>query len=438
MARALQKPSVWVFSTYFAEGMPFGIIRSMSSVFFTDIGASNRVIGYLNFLGIPWNFKFLWAPLIDIVGTKRSWMIALQALIALFTLMIAAVCWMIPSPETAAPWLAVCGALFVVLAFVSATNDIAIDGHFIEGLPDKSQQAGCTGYRVFAWRISFILVRFGLIGMVAFAAASMAGAGPYKPWSVAFGVGALAMLAITVLHTFSLPQFKPGIATVRRTLKSEIAVFIKAFPSWLAQERIVLVILFIVFYKIGDSILFSMGTPFLMKDLGVTKGQIAWLSGLAGSFGSIAGTWLGAWWIRKNGLAKSIWPLTILMNFNILAYVWLAWSHPLPLTPPAPPLPADLWTIALVHCYEQWAAGLGDAVLIVFILRTCKPDYKAAHYAIGSAIMSLPSTVIGGFGGVIVDMMGYLNMFIMSFIISIPSMLLLFWVPLKDKEVAKG
>ena len=187
-----------------------------------------------------------------------------------------------------------------------------------------------------------------------------------------------------------------------------------------------LVLIFIITYKIGDEILFSMGTPFLMRELGVTKAQLAWLGGILGALGAIAGTSIGGIWIKKKGLKKAIWPLTILMNFNIWAYVWLAWSLPSAATL------SGLAVIAAVHCYEQMAAGLGNAVLIVYILRTCKPEFKASHYAVGSAIMSLFSTFFGGFGGIIVENMGYLNMFIMAFGASLPAMLLMFWVPIRE------
>jgi len=191
---------------------------------------------------------------------------------------------------------------------------------------------------------------------------------------------------------------------------------------------VILVVLFIITYKIGDEILFSMGTPFLMRELGVSKAQLSWLSGILGALGAILGTSFGGLWIKKKGLKKAIWPLTILMNFNIWAYVWLAWSLPQAQTP------WGLTFIAAVHTYEQAAAGLGNAVLIVFLLRTCKPEYKASHYAVGSAIMSIFSTLFGGFGGIIVEMMGYLNLFIMAFCASIPAMLLMVWVPIKEEQ----
>ena len=421
-------PATWVFSTYFAEGLPYGIIRLMSSAFFTDVGLKERYLGYLNFLGIPWNLKFLWAPLVDLIGTKRFWMIALQALLSLATAGVAVFCAVVsPAPDRLPP-LAPVAALFVVLAFLSATNDIAIDGYFQEGIVDPGEQAAWTGYRVFAYRIALILARSGFIGIAAFAAARLAGAGRFAPWAYAFGAAALSMGAATLYHLAKAPRFERERAP--RPWRGVLHEYGRAFVTYAQQDRFPLVVLFIVFYKVGDEILFSMNTPFLMRELGVTKGQFAWLSGILGALGAVAGTTLGGIWIRRTGLRRAIWPLTVLMNFNIWAYVWLAWEKP------AASELSGLATIALVHCYEQMAAGLGSAVLTVYILRTCLPEYKASHFAVGTAIMSLFSTFFGGFGGLIVERIGYLDMFLLAFFASLPSMLLLFVVPIRDAAPA--
>ena len=422
-----KKPRTWCFSTYFAEGLPYAIVRLMSSVFFTDIGMKERYIGYLNFLGIPWNLKFLWAPLLDIFGKKRTWMICLQALLSLFIACIACIDALIPAHGDTAVYGALSAAVFVVLAFVAATNDIAIDGYYMEGLRDPREQALYTGYRVFAYRLGLILVRSGFVGIAAFAAGRTTGASRFAPWSYAFGAAALTMLCITLFHAFKLPQFEAPRTHAKVTGVAMFKKFGEAFITYSKQERFALVIVFIVVYKIGDELLFSMGTPFLMRELGVTKAQFAWIGGFLGAFGAIAGTALGGIWIKKKGLKKSIWPLTVLMNFNIWAYIWLAFEKP------SAASTAGIWTIALVHCYEQMAAGLGNAVLVVFILRTCKPEFKASHFAIGSAIMSLFSTFFGGFSGIVVEHIGYLHLFMCSFLVSIPSMMLLFWVPIKEE-----
>jgi PAT family beta-lactamase induction signal transducer AmpG len=422
----LKKTGVWCFSTYLAEGLPFGIIRLLSSIFFTDIGLKERYLGYLNFLGLPWNLKFLWAPLLDIIGTKRTWMLVIQALISLLVAAISLSCFSAARQVDPGWLMALIAGFFIILAFLSATNDIAIDGYYMEGLTDPKEQAAYTGYRVFAYRVAIILVRSGFVALAALAAAQFGNTDPYQPWGVAFAAAALTMSLITLFHLRQLPRFEQK--RTRRSVSAIARDFGRAFASYFEQEKVVLVIIFIIMYKIGDEILFSMGTPFLMRELGVTKAQLSWLGGILGAIGTIGGTSIGGIWIKKKGLKKAIWPLTILMNFNIWAYVWLAWSLPQADTT------SGLAVIAAVHTYEQMAAGLGNAVLLVYLLRTCKPEFKASHYAVGSAIMSLFSTLFGGFGGVIVEQMGYLNMFIMAFCASIPAMVLMFWVPIREER----
>ncbi|NBO38108.1 MFS transporter [bacterium] len=431
------QPRLWVFSTYFAEGLPYSIVRLLSSVYFTDIGMKERYIGYLNFLGIPWNLKFLWAPFLDIFGTKRSWLIALQALITLLTFAIAVINVFIPGAASPEDLLAGVSLVLVILAFLSASNDIAIDGFYMEGLPSQADQAAFTGYRVFAYRLAMILVRSGFVALVAGVAANetikqMAGGNDvlikYQSWSVAFAAAAATMLLATLVHIWKLPRIEKERDSTKQSVGEVFKKFAAAFKSYLSQEKVWIVIPFIIFYKVGDEVLFSMSTPFLMRELGVQKADFAWISGFMGAFGAIIGTTLGGLWIKKTGLKKAIWPLTLIMNVNILAYVWLAVNKPSPTTT------AGIAEIAIIHTYEMLAAGMGTAVLTVYLLRTCHAEFKASHFAIGSAIMSLFSTMFGGFGGQIVEAIGYTNMFILAAGLTIPSMLLLFVVPIHDAK----
>lgn len=469
-------PKVWVFSTYFTEGFPYMIVRSMSSVFFTDIGMSERFLGYLNFLGLPWNLKFLWAPAVDIFASKRAWMLAVQWTIALLTALVALLCF--AAGHGLAPQLSTVALvwIFTLLAFVAATNDVAIDGYYMEGLADPKEQAANTGYRVMAYRLAMILARFGIILAVARLAQGSAPAQMYVAWGYGFAAAAVTMGVFAAFHALALPrparegarvaslraagadflgsfaaylEISPQrslqallLAIVAGTLLGAALVllsvpgpeaFVYAFLALLAmllahaRPAVALSLIFIVFYKIGDEIIFSMGTPFLKRYLLVDNGQLAWMSGLLGLIGSILGTAIGGLWIKRTGLRRAIWPLTLLMNFNILAYVWLAWERPLATGT------AGFATIAAVYFYEQVAAGLGNAALIVYILRTCNPRYKAGHYAIGSAFMSVFSSVFGGMGGVIVEQVDYLGLFIIGFCASIPAMALLFFVRIKDE-----
>jgi len=411
------KTSLWVASTYFAEGLPYMIVRFLSSVYFTDIGVRESFLGFLNFLGIPWNLKFLWAPLLDIFGTKRGWMIRLQLLITILVFILAGLAGM-RSPQGPALLIPAMAFLFVGLAFIAATHDIAIDGYYLEGLTNRADQAAFSGLRVLAYRIAVIFARSVLV-----AAAGLAN------WFYGFGVGALTMLALFVIHQISLPRFEEEKASTRVKFSEIRDNFINSFLSYLKRERVFLILIFVATYKLGDEILFSMNTPFLMRELGVTKPQLAWLAGFVGSFASIAGTMLGAWWIQKTGLKKTIWPITLVMNVNILAYIILSEGRP------SPASVKGLALIAAVHAYENIVGGLGTAALMVYLMRLCSTKYKAAHFAIGTAIMSLGSTVLGGFGGVIVEKVGYTNLFLFGFLATIPSILLLFWLPMEEESL---
>lgn len=405
-----KSPVWWVFSTYFTEGFPYMMTRVISFVFFTDMGVREAWLGFLNFLGLPWNLKFLWSPFVDLFSTKKNWMVKIQGTITLCLLAITVLTGFTKHPSVL--WAIV--FILIGMAFVSSTNDVAIDAYYMEGLPDKKDQAAYTGYRTMAYRVAVVFSRVVLVGIAGVA-----------NWTWGFGVGTVAMFAAFLFHRFYLPTFEN--LAEQSKVPPGWNKFLEAFRTYLRQAKIGLVLPFIITYKLGDEILFSMNTPFLMRELLVTKTQLAWLTGMVGAASTIAGAMLSAWWIKKVGLKKAIWPLTLMMNLNIWAYVGLAHFKPLATTQ------TGIAFIALVHGYEQWAAGLGGAVLTVFLMRLCKVEFKAAHYAIGSAIMSIGATFVGGFGGILVEAIGYTSLFILSFIASIPSMVLLFWIPLQEE-----
>lgn len=392
------------------------ITRVLSSVFFTDMGVRESFLGFLNFLGIPWNLKFFWAPFLDIFSTKRQWLLRMQLFITLIILSISFLAGF--ADKNSSPHLLqVIAFLFIGMAFLAATNDIAIDAFYLEGLPDKSEQAAYSGLRTLAYRAAVIYTRTVLVAIAGVA-----------NWFWGFSAGAITMAVFFLLHTKLLPHFEEKRAPSTKNFEAIKQDFIDSFRVYLAQHKIVLILIFIITYKLGDEILFAMNTPFLMRELGVSKPQIAWLGGFVGAFSTIAGTMLGGWWIHKQGLKKAIWPLTILMNINIAAYILLSIYHPDPNTL------QGMTYIALTHAYENIAAGLGAAALTVYLMRLCDTRYKAAHFAIGTAIMSLGSTLFGGFSGIIVEKIGYTNLFILSFFAGIPSMILLFWIPFKETE----
>lgn len=439
----MKKPfrtSLWVASTYFAEGLPYVIVLNTATVFFTDAGVRLALLGLINFFAIPWNLKFLWAPFLDIFSTKRSWMLRMQFLITIILFAIAVLAGLhravgtgpFPKWDQSPFLLHIIAFLFVGLAFIAATNDISIDAYYLEGLTNKVDQAAYTGLRITAYRIAVIYARTVLVAIAGVA-----------NWFWGFTVGAATMLALFLLHHFFLPKFEKEAIEIASAAprNDEIGLamtfrkFFESFRAYLTQEKpltIILILIFVASYKMGDGIIFSMYTPFFKRELGVTNLQYSWLAGFIGAFGTIAGSLIGAWWIKKRGLKRSIWPITIFMNVNIWAYVLLAATRPQAATL------SGITLIAIVHGYENIASGLGVAALMVYLMRLCSTTYKAAHFAIGTAIMSIGATMIGGFGGVIVEKFGYTNLFILGFLAAIPSMVLLFFIPLRENNVTSS
>jgi PAT family beta-lactamase induction signal transducer AmpG len=409
-------PILWVSTLYFAEGLPLMLVRYLGGVYLTDIGVRESYLGLLNLLGLPWMIKFLWAAGIDLSSTKRRWLLGMQAAIAVSAVLLGIITLFGPSvshgattvPFTQAGQAAVTVfvGLMVVTAFLSATHDIAIDGYYMDAIVDPGEQAAYTGIRVTTYRLAVIFAKSVLVGLAAL-----------FTWNAAFFAAGVTMLALVLFHAWYLPVPQPLSTKGKRRFTA--AAYIEAFRSYLAQDRAWLILLFVATYKLGDEVLFSMNTPFLMRQVGLTKGQLSWISGIAGTIASIAGSLISAWSIKKFGLKKAIWPLTLMMNLNIWAYIYLAWALPDPTTT------TGLAIVAGVHAYEQLASGLGNAVLIVYIMRTCLPEFKAAHYAIASALAGSGGVVIGSFSGAIVEAVGYTNLFLLSFAAALPSMGLL-------------
>jgi len=202
-------PLLWVSSTYFAEGLPLMIVRRLSTVFFTDIGVDLRTLGHLNFLGNAWNLKFLWAPLLDVVGTKRRWLITMQLLIGLLTMVVALVASRVPVAGLGPRVQQVVfftSILFLATAVLSATNDIATDAYYMEGIHDPREQAAHSGERVMAYRMAVIYANFGLVALASLGASRAWG------WSAAFALAGLTMLALGAAHWLWLPRVEPVLA----------------------------------------------------------------------------------------------------------------------------------------------------------------------------------------------------------------------------------
>jgi PAT family beta-lactamase induction signal transducer AmpG len=485
----LKKPHLWCLSTYFAEGFPYSVIRSVSTVFFRDRGVSLEGVGLTTFFGLPWILKFFWGPLVDQFATKKRWLLAMQASLAL---MIGAAAFLVPLP--AAPRLV--AILFFAGAFVAATHDIAIDAYYLAAL-DKEQQTKFLGYRVMAYRLAML---FGT-GVIVTIGATFS-------WALAFLLSGLLLALLAACHYFFLPecetQLRPFgrmlalfarpramaavalagtlvsgvylffnsaawrawqqaspllkelnfaravglglllalalLASLRRRLAALLtrdpdSFYGRAFLTFMDQEKIGLVLAFIILVRSGEFMVSSMVSAFAV-DLGIMR-HYGWIAGGIGLPASIAGALIGGWAISRFGLERVIWPFLLAQNLSNIVYMLLAHGLGYYLeanaeaTAPLFMGAGNLSLFAGATVFEQFASGLGTAVLTTFLMRICKMEFKAAHFAIGSGLMSLGGIVAGVSSGFIASWLGYAGMFGVSFIISIPAMVLLFWVPKK-------
>ncbi len=479
--RFLQNPFLWAGTTYFAEGLPFSIVRQISSVFFKDHNATLQAIGLTSLYGLPWTLKFLWAPFIESVGTKRKWLCLMQLCLVVVALLMAFASTL---PES----LKFVAILFFVMAVLSATNDIAIDGYYMEALDDDGQ-AKFVGYRVMAYRLALIAGAGGIVALVGktnwlagFVLAGiifgvlviyhhtslprveietrpisniwrsvlsgkniliMAGAvllfftaktliasdpfrtitAPLRPYLNRMSTPDWIALALLLVITSLLIAFKP----LKRRLEQSDSIVGNSFISFLDQPKIKQILLFVILYRAGESLLSSMSTPFIL-DIGITKFEFGIISGTIGTLCSIAGAVAGGWLISRYDLIRTIWPITLGQNLTNLVYMGMAYKFSHLVGHPELGA-ADIGMVGVVHAIDQLAGGLGTAVFVTFLMRTCKEEYKASHFAIVSGLMSVCGTLMGVVSGFLAASFGYVLFFGLSFMASIPGMILLFHVP---------
>jgi PAT family beta-lactamase induction signal transducer AmpG len=382
--------ALWATTTYFAEGLPYSIVHQISSQFFTAAGASLEAIGLTSLYGLAWNLKFTWSPLVDMISTKKKWLVRLEILLAAA---IALLFW--PSMNFD---LASAAKIFLVIAFIAATHDIAIDGYYIQSLND-TDQAAFSGLRVAAYRIALLVGNGALVVL----------AGKVS-WQACFLTGACIMGILALWHHLILPK----VAMNPNTL--DLSTVREAFISYLQQPHVHIVLGFILTFRAGDAMMFAMATP-LLKHLGYDTTMRGLLSGTIGTLTGIGGALIGGSIISRYGLRRCFFPFTLVQSLALPAYAILAYSE------------AGLFGVATVVAFEQLAAGLGTAVLVVFLMQRCSRNFQATHFAIGSALMSIAATFAGSASGFIAAKVGFTIFFLTAFVISWPGVILAWIMP---------
>ena len=479
----LRRELAWVSTTYFAEGYPYAVVNNLADILFKQLGASLEVVGLTSLFHLPWNLKFLWGPFVDQYGTKRAWLLGTEVVLVVVLVVLALVASL--GQASLAP-LAIC---FLVLAVLSATHDIAIDGFYLEAL-DEADQSSFVGFRAAAYKVAVVIVsgpliwvcaKFGwslgllaaavlmglllvvhaavlpqteqakgrwrtLLGLVARRGLPLLGLAALvivaeRQWGLGDGLGrrwarvtasfpsltkigtggwiALALL----LGLLVLLAWIPRLRARASANPDAVSDYAQSFVRFLDQPKIGLMLAFVLLFRTGESFLLKMRWPFLSDSLGIGLDFYAEVNGIYGVVASIAATIIGGRLIARDGLRRWIWPFVLAQNILNLLYMGLASVDPSSISPVA---------IGAVITAEHVGSGLGTAVFMVYLMRTCDPAHKAGNFAIVSALMSLSFTLAGVFSGFLATALGFANYFGFTFLATIPSMLLIPFVPYLD------
>jgi PAT family beta-lactamase induction signal transducer AmpG len=384
--------------TGFTSGMPLYVLIQLVPAWLKDGGVSLTEIGLFALVGIPYAWKFAWAPLMDrwippFLGRRRGWMLICQLALVLSIGTLGAF-----EPERST-WLI--AWLAVALAFFSASQDVAVDAYRREILPDEELGLG-NAIHVQAYRIS------GLVpGALALVLADI------LPWSTVFWITA-SFMAIGVVMTLAVTEPKSELPTGTGLREAILDPFFE-YLTRRGWSGVLLVLGFMFLYKLGDNMATALATPFYLE-VGFSMTQIGLVAKNAALWPAIFGGLAGGLIMIKVGINRALWLFGVVQVVSILGFALLASSGPV------------LWLLAVVIGFEYLGVGLGTAAFTAFIARETSRTYAATQFALFTALAAVPRTFANASTGIIVDHVGWVNFFLICAMLAIPGMLLLFWV----------
>jgi PAT family beta-lactamase induction signal transducer AmpG len=424
-----RNPWSWIPSLYFAEGLPYVAVMTISVIMFKRFNMSNSDIAlYTSWLYLPWTIKFLWSPFVDLIKTKRWWIITMQLIIGAC---LGGVAFSLPTPH----WFQLSMAFFWLMAFSSATHDIAADGFYMLGLNDKDQ-AFFVGIRNTFYRLAMISGQ-GLLIILAGELEVMKlpkfaegmGNVPFA-WMVTFLLMGVLFIGFSFYHRHALPKPDVDKPNPSRSPKEIFREFGMTFASFFSKKNSALAIAFILLYRFSESQLLKLSSPFLLDSrevggLGLSTASVGTIYGVVGVIALIVGGIVGGIVISKGGLRNWIWPMVLCMCMPNLTSIYFAYVQP-----------ESLWLINAGVAFEQIGYGFGFTAYTMFMLQFCKGEHQTAHYAICTGFMALGMMLPGMFAGKIQELLGYQHFFIYVMVCSIVPILLVALVhPKLEKKV---
>ena len=390
-------PWAWIPTLYFAQGLPYVAVMTISVIMYKRLGISNAELAfYTGWLNLPWVIKPLWSPFIDLIKTKRWWITWMQLLIGAG---LAGIAFTIPTDYFFQLTLAV----FWLMAFSSATHDIAADGFYMLGL-SSHEQALFVGIRSTFYRIATIAGQ-GLLIMLAGHLEKTTNNIPFS-WSITFMVLAGLFLALWVWHKFILPHPDSDKAAREVSASTLLQEFGATFVSFFRKKQAGIAILFMLLYRLPEAQLGKMSIPFLIDPvseggLGLTTEQIGFVQGTVGIIGLTLGGILGGIAVSRHGLKRWLWPMVWAISLPDIVYVYLSYVQP-----------TSLMLVNTCVFIEQFGYGFGFTAYMLYLIYFADGEHKTAHYAICTAFMALGMMIPGMAAGWLQEVMGYQGFFI--------------------------
>ena len=421
MKKKTGSPWSWIPTLYFAEGLPYVAVMTVSVIMYKRFGLSNTDIAlYTSWLYLPWVIKPFWSPFVDILKTKRWWIVAMQLLIGAG---LAGIAFTLPTPF----YLQASLAFFWLMAFSSATHDIAADGFYMLAL-DDSQQSFFVGIRSTFYRLAMISGQ-GLLIILAGSLEKSTGKIPLA-WSITFFIMAGLFIAFMVYHRFLLPRPAEDTGKEAETPKMVLIEFGNTFKSFFTKKGIGLAIAFILLYRLAEAMLVKLASPFLLDareigGLGLGTQEVGLVYGTVGVIALTLGGIIGGIVASRNGLKHWLWPMALAITLPNAAYLLLSYYQP----------DSFLW-VNIAVAIEQFGYGFGFTAYMLYLIYFSQGEHKTAHYSICTGFMALGMMLPGMAAGWIQEQLGYDRFFILIMLLTIPTLILIPFLKV-DSEFGK-
>ena len=401
-----RSPWLWVPTLYFAEGLPYFIVNTISVVILKDLGMDNSRLALLtSLIGLPWLVKPLWSPFVDIFKSKRWWIVSMQLAMAAAVALLAVT---LPagSPFT---WTLI---LFVITGFASASHDIAADGFYMIGL-DEGRQSAFVGIRNTFYRIAMVFGQ-GVLVVLAGWLEKRTGA-VSRSWSLTLVATAALLAAVTLYHAFVLPRPAADRSASRKTVREVVSEFNEAFRSFFTKPGIGLLVLFLLLYRLPEALSVKLLYPFFSDPvsaggLGLDKAAYGMVYGTAGVIALLTGGILGGWDISRRGLRRCLLPMALSLALPCAVYLFLAFVQP-----------ASLWTVGACVVFDQFGYGYGFTSYTVYMMRFAEGPLKTSHYALCTGFMALSMLLPGSVAGYLQEALGYVGFYVLVMVCCLPT-----------------